>query len=272
MAALIEALPFEDADAKGLAKAFITGRRDGVSPSVSKAFRHSGASHLLALSGFHLGIIYSFLNKILALAGNAPAIRKARAIIIMGMCCIYTFAAGAGESLVRALIFILTAESGRLTGRPQKTGHILFASFTIQCILSPTSISSAGFQLSYAAMSGIIFIYPFLERLFPADPQRANLRTRLISVPARKIWQLAALSTACQIATAPIAWLHFGRISTNFLTANLTALPLVGIIIPLTLVTAILNMCGLCPETLITATERSYILLIEIIEAASMTP
>jgi competence protein ComEC len=64
-------MPFQSPDTGALLKALLTGNRSSLSPAVIEAFRTSGASHILALSGLHLGIIYAIFSKGLAVLGTA---------------------------------------------------------------------------------------------------------------------------------------------------------------------------------------------------------
>ena len=71
----------------------------------------------------------------------------------------------------------------------------------------------------------------------------------------RWVWNSAALSIACQITTGPLAYLYFGTFPKYFILTNMLALPLVGIIIPTSILTLLLNYMGICPDILIKATE-----------------
>lgn len=238
---IIKALPFKDSGTAGIINALITGDRTGIPPEVTYAFRNSGASHILSLSGLHLGIIYGFLNFIFKILGNSRNAVRSRAVLTILACGLYTAATGAGASITRAFLFILIRETARVTGRHADTAGVLMTALVIQLVLSPGDVVNAGFQLSYAAMAGIAFIFPRLKGLWP------EVRGGLM----KWMWNSAAMSIACQITTGPIAYLYFGTFPVHFLLTNLIAVPLTGIIIPLSL----LNVVGICPDTLIPATE-----------------
>ena len=90
------------------------------------------------------------------------------------------------------------------------------------------TITSVGFQLSYAAMAGIAFIYPRLKESWPGNPMDDGRMTKAV----RWVWNSAAMSISCQITTAPLVWVHFHSFPQHFLLTNLLALPLTGLIIP----------------------------------------
>lgn len=245
--AAISRMEFNDRTTNAIIKALIIGDKSEIPSDIAATFRNSGASHILALSGLHLGIIYGIVSKVSGITGNSPAAVRTRSFITITLCGLYTLATGAGPSITRAFLFIVFSEAARLTGRQRKTGLVLLGAMLIQLTISPDSIRSAGFQLSYAAMAGIAFIFPWLNSFWPEEGGRWR--------PIRWIWTSAAMSISCQLTTGPIAFIYFGTLPKYFLLTNLIAIPLTGIIIPTALATLILSSCGICPDILLRATE-----------------
>ena len=273
----IDAVPFRNEESTALVKALLTGERNSLAPHIKEAFRASGASHILALSGLHLGIIYALINRCISILGNSRMMKIIRSATTIGICGIYTMATGAGDSLVRAYIFIILGETARLTGRYHSLGHILLTSLIIQLILFPQAIRSVGFQLSYAAMAGIAFIFPWLkgfwnraEELFKRSgsdrEENESIVAGTLSRPIKWIWNSVALSISCQLTTGPLAYFYFGTFPQNFMLTNLLALPLTGILIPAALLTLILSWTGCCPSVMVEATEYLIRMLIRILE------
>ena len=278
MQRLIDTIPFASENTNSLTKALLTGERADLSGHIKNAFRESGASHILALSGLHLGIIYGILSKSLALLGNSKKMRILRSIIIICICGIYTLSTGAGDSLVRALIFIALREIAKVTCRYHGLGQILLVSLIIQLVLDPLAIRSISFQLSYAAMAGIAFIYPWLQGFWNraseffqsnSSDRTASHLSGLVSYPGRWIWNTVALSIACQLTTAPLAYIYFGTFPIHFMLTNLLTLPLTGLLIPTALATICLHALGYCPAFLIHTTEWMASTLVRILEVIS---
>ena len=257
--AAISSIPFDSGEAPGIIKALLTGNRDSLTAEISGAFRSSGAAHILALSGLHLGIIYGVLSKILCIAGNSQAARLIRSALTIAACGFYTLATGAGASITRAYLFILLHEVGKLTGRSHSIGTVLAAALLIQLTADPTSAAGAGFQLSYAAMAGIAFIYPQLTGMWPKEATGFPVW----------IWRSAAMSISCQLTTGPIAYLYFGTFPHYFLLTNMIALPLTGVIIPASLAVVALHMLGICPDVLIKSLEGIIVILTDALEIIS---
>lgn len=244
----ISSIPFRHDSTAPLLLALMTGDRRGLSVEQTAAFRDSGASHILALSGLHLGIIYLILGKVLSVLGNSPPARRARCAVILASSGFYTLMTGAGPSLVRAFLFITLNEICRLSPeREHNPLRILLTALMIQLALDPDVISSLGFQLSYLAMTGIFLIFPALSGWFPADGHRFN--------PARKIWDSTALTISCQVLTAPLVWLRFHTFPKFFIITNLFALPLTSGIMTISVITVTLSSLGICPDLLISLTD-----------------
>ena len=182
MQRLIDAVPFRDEGTRPLITALLTGERGGLSAETTAAFRGSGASHILALSGLHLGVIYLIISRILSIFGNSIPARRIRSAVTVLFSGFYTLATGAGPSIVRAFLFILIRETASvLPERRTSPARTLMSALTIQLALDPTVITSLGFQLSYLAMTGITILYPRLEAWYPPKDASASTPSRFPS-------------------------------------------------------------------------------------------
>jgi competence protein ComEC len=225
--------PFPHEGTAPLLQALLTGDRSGLTRETVAVFRRSGASHLLALSGLHAGILYLCLSKGLSLLGNSPRARRARAILVLAATGFYTIMTGASPSIVRAFLFILIRETALLAGRQAEPLRVYALALTVQLALHPSVIRSVGFQLSYAAMLGIFLLYPVLEKAYPAAATTGPVsKWTARHDPVRFVWNSAALSIACQAFTAPVAWLYFKTFPRYFLLTNLLAIPLTTMLVP----------------------------------------
>jgi competence protein ComEC len=244
MQSFIDGISFKNSSTNGIIKALLTGERSGLTTEVTKAFRDSGASHILALSGLHLGIIYAIICKMLSITGNGKKMREVRSALIIVTCGLYTLATGAGASITRAYIFIVIKEIAEMTCRHASLKILLAAAAMLHLAFDPTAAADIGFQLSYAAIFGIAYIFPHLRNIWTNEWKGL-----------RWIWESAALSISCQLTTGPLAYCYFGTFPQYFLLTNLIAIPLAGIIIPAALLTTVLSAAGCCPDIVITITE-----------------
>ena len=241
---LIDNLPMRHAESGALMKALVSGDRSSLSKSTLDAFRAAGASHILALSGMHLGIIYMLLRRPLALLGGSTAARTMSFTVIVGASGLFTAVTGAGASLVRAFLFILIAEAGKLLPeRRSRLPNTYAAALTIQLALDPQVIQNVGFQLSYLAMAGIVFLLPEMRKWYPEDGARRGVTGRM--------WDTMALSLSCQLFTAPAVWYYFRSFPPYFLLTNLLAMPLTTAAMSSAVICLGLSALGVCPDVFV---------------------
>ena len=198
-----------------LAKALLCADKSGLSKDLQQTFRDAGASHLLALSGLHLGLIYSILQFLLSPLGGFRVSRLLRGILTVGLSSFYTLMCGASDSLVRALLFIILSEISKFfPSRMARRRDILCAALLIQLCIRPGSIRSLSVQLSYLAVASIVFVLPTLQEIYPRG-KRHEL--------GKKVWDAACTAICCQAATAPLLWVKFRTFPKYFILTNLLA-------------------------------------------------
>ena len=244
---LITSIEFAHNSTGPLVTALLTGDRSGLTAGQTAAFRGSGASHILALSGLHLGVIYLIVSRILSVLGNSVTARRIRSVLTVLLAGFYTLATGAGPSIVRAFLFILIRETCALfPERSISPVRTLLMALTIQLAFQPQVITSLGFQLSYLAMTGLVILYPRLSAWYPEDG---------FSLILRRIWQAAALAVSCQIFTAPLVWIRFHSFPKYFILTNLLALPMTSALMAASVAALALQAIGACPAFLASAVD-----------------
>ena len=258
--ARIDSIPYSDAENNALTKAIILGDRSSLSRSTVAAFRTAGAAHLLALSGMHLSIIYVILYRLLSVLGGSPAARKTRSSLIIVLTLFYTFLCGCGASLLRAWFFILLNEAGRMLHRPQPPSHVFCAALTLHLLFRPDMITSVGFQLSYLAMMGIVFVWPYLRALYAGEGL------------GPKIWSAATLTISCQFFTAPMTLFYFGTFPKHFLITNLVAAPLMSIVMSADLLALLMTALGITAPLIYQLLEFPQSLLLSLLTTISSMP
>lgn len=259
LSAVIDTIAFDNRSSNALVKALILGDRSGMDRSMLGNFRNAGAAHLLALSGMHLGIIYLLCNRLLCIMGNSIAARKIRSAAVILFCGFYTLMCGCSPSLLRAFLFILLNESSKILERRQPPQHIFCAALTLHLIFQPSDITEVGFQLSYLAMVGIVFLWPYMKEWYPSD------------TAGSKIWAAASLSICCQAFTAPLTLYHFGVFPKYFLITNLVAAPLMGVVMICSIASLAITSAGIL-TWLVPWLEIPLTLLTKLMEIISSLP
>lgn len=203
-----------------LVDALILARKEGVSPAVRDLFAVSGTAHLLAISGFHVGVVAGLLFTLLRRLG---ASRERAAVLAALGSWAYVLAIGAPHAAARAATLVSALAVARLRGRPVHPAGALSAAGLLMVLLDPLAPASVGFQLSFAGAAGLVFLRAPLSRLLTRGPGER--------VPAGAMGALVA-GMAATLATAPLVVWHFDRISLVGIPATLVVGPLVALAIP----------------------------------------
>ncbi len=195
--------------------ALTLGYKDELKQETKQAFVTSGAMHVLAVSGLHVGIIYgvlsfifAFLNKFKYRKFNYGKILKA--IIIIVFLCFFAMISGLSPSVCRAVIMFIFIIIASLLNRPNNIYNSLSASAFILLIYNPFYITEVGFQLSYLAVFSIVYFQPKLVNLIKIKNKYLNMA-----------WALTCVAFAAQIGTAPIAIYYFNVFPVWFFLSNI---------------------------------------------------
>lgn len=191
----------------------VLGRDDGIDVETEAAFQASGLAHLLAVSGTNV-MLLSLL--VLAAAGVVGVPLRARLLLALGLVALYVPLTGAGPSIQRAGVMGAAGLVAALAGRPASRWYAVGLAAAVTLALNPYAAGEVGWQLSFAAVVGLLWL---------AAPLRAALDRR--RVPGL-LAEAAALTIAATLATAPLLALHFERLSLVSLPANLLVAPVVA--------------------------------------------
>lgn len=212
--------------------AFVTGSKESIGKSTKETFRSSGAAHLLALSGLHVGILFMILNRITALFSLTLAARRMRVLVVVGCTAAFLAITGFIPSLARAIIMAAICSIAKVWGyRIARAETLVITAFLLICY-NPQVVASIGFQLSFAAMAGIMLIMPTLSESLKRVMGRwrgSGMASRIISWCAERIAAPLLLTISCQITTLPLCLYYFQSFSNYYLITNLIAIPVVAI-------------------------------------------
>ena len=203
-----------------LASALILAKKEALDPTVREAFAIAGIAHLLAISGFHVGVVALFVSVIVRGAGAGPRRAPAYAAAITWL---YIGLIGFPDAATRAALIFTFVAASRLRSRPAGALGAIASAGIILFLLDPSTLSRPGFQLSFAGALGLVILRP---------PIRRDLDARPLSVVPPALKDAVAAGVGATLATMPFVAFHFGRISVVGVPATLVATPLVSAAIP----------------------------------------
>ncbi len=233
----------------GTLKALVLGEQGDIPEEVKEHFIVTGIAHLLAISGDHLGIVallsYSLLLWLLKRSEFlllSLSIKKWAAGLTIPLLLLYTLIAGAGISIIRATIMVVTFFLSILFGRERNLLHTLALAAFLILLFSPPSLFNVSFQLSFLAVLSILYLVPRILREFRPDaldlPSKPSWKRNLL-----EYLKISLLVTGvATMGTAPFVAFHFNRVSPIGLVTNLFAIPWVGfLLVPLSLTASLLS-------------------------------
>lgn len=210
--------------------ALTVGSKEELSDELREAYSVAGISHILALSGLHIGILWGVLSFLLRPLRRNAALRVARWVAVAAVLWGYAFVAGLAASVVRAVIMCLLAELGRINGSKTVSLNVMGVAAFLMLAYNPFFLFDVGFRLSFMAVLAILLVYPRLYALCP-------LRQR----GWKWCWGVLSVSVAAQLGTAPLVMYYFSSFSVYFLLANLLVTPLVPVVMYMALLALLLS-------------------------------
>ena len=218
--------------AGALAAALVTGKRERVPDAIVDRLRDTGLAHLLAISGLHMGLVCGFVfwsvRSALAQWERAALcwpIKKVAAATALACGAGYLVLSGAPVSAQRAFIMAAVTFGAVLVDRRAISLRNVALAALIVLLIRPEAAASAGFQMSFMAVTVLVAAFGWLEARRAYGPVGAPGRAR------RFVGGLFGTSLLAGLATGPFAAYHFGRIAVYGLPANMAVMPLVTLAI-----------------------------------------
>lgn len=204
-----------DSSRAGLATALLIGWKGGLDPESKQHYTRTGTIHIIAISGLHVSLVFEILWRLLyplLFIRGGNILRQ-----LLALSCIWSFCfiAGAEASVLRAGIMFSVMAVGRWMERPVSGMQALGLSILILLIADPDWLFDPGFQLSHAAVGGILLLHPTLAKSL-------QIKNPLLS----NTWESACMTLAATLATLPITSYYFHQFPLLFIPANLIAVPL----------------------------------------------
>ncbi len=204
----------------GVLAALTIGDKTLLDKDLRKSYSTTGASHILAVSGLHVGVVFLVFTKILSQIFRGERLRKMRIILALSALWMFTFVTGLSPSVVRASIMLTIGSMAVIFGRNSLTYNAVFASAFLMLLYSPRYLFDVSFQLSYlAVLSILMFQQPIYNTIV--------FRNKFLD----SCWSLLSVSLAAQLGTLPLTLYYFRQMSNAFWLSGYVVIPLSSIII-----------------------------------------
>jgi competence protein ComEC len=206
----------------------LIGYRNDLDERISDAYSETGVVHVIAISGLHIGVIYSILSGLLNLLIRSRNMRWMATMFALTGIWGFGLLAGGGPSVMRSVcMFSIIGIGQQLTGREGQGLNTLAAVACLMLAVQPWWLWDLGFQLSFTAVAGLMICYQPILGILP-----------IRNPVAQKVWEMTAVTLAAQILTTPLLLHTFGKFPVFFLITNMVAIPLSTLIL--------LGELGLC--------------------------
>ena len=228
-------LPAEQA---ALLKALILGEKQGISTELRASFNRTGLGHVLVVSGLHVALVawlaFAVLVRLLSLSYSLALlvdIRRSAAALTCFPVVAYASLSGFEVSCQRATIMVLVFLLSMILGREKETWSTLALAGLLVLAIDPASLFSISFQLSFFAVTGILWLGPPLRRVLARPVQGQIGKGGLMKRFYLYFADLTAVTLAATLFLLPLTTFYFYRISWVVIPANLTVLPLLGLLV-----------------------------------------
>lgn len=200
---------------RAIAAALLIGYKLDLPTELINAYRNTGIIHIIAISGMHMALLFGLLQKIVAPVRKRKWLGQLVPLLLLVAAWLFTVLTGSSPSILRAAIIATLLVIGEWWQKENNTFNSVAATAVLLLFYNPHYITDAGFQLSFAAVTGILLYSKTIAKQW----QRSN---RLI----QSVIELLSVTLAAQLLTLPLLLFHFHRFPLLFLFTNLIAVPL----------------------------------------------
>jgi competence protein ComEC len=223
-------LYIKDKEALGVSLALLLGYKEDLNPETMQSFSKTGTLHVLAVSGLHAGIVFMILNVLTSFLLRFKRGKQIQSLLVLLGIWYYAYVTGLSPSVCRASLMFSLMSVAKLSNRKTSSFNVVFMSAFILMLLNPYIIVDVGFQLSYTAVLGILYLQPKLQKLY---------------LPKFKvdeyIWGLLTVSFAAQIFTFPLSIYYFHQFPLYFLLSNLLVIPIILVVLVMLIVLLVVS-------------------------------
>ena len=243
-----------------LAKALILGDKTSLDKSIKQDFSNTGAMHVLAVSGLHVGILLSIILYVLALFSKYLNKKQAYFIAILFLW-FYALITGFSASILRATFMFSILVFSKVFSKSNNSINTLCFTAFILLLINPNYLYDIGFQLSYLAMLGIFIFYKIIYSKF-------TFKFRFINI----LWQGTSVGLSAQLFTFPLTIFYFHQFPNYFILTNLGLIMITGIILSIGVLSIVFSKVIYLNKLFFILFSFVLILLLKFISSISNLP
>ncbi|QSB26969.1 ComEC/Rec2 family competence protein [Flavobacterium sp. CLA17] len=233
-----------------VAMGLILGQRQEISSDILKDYQYSGATHILSVSGLHVGFIMLFILFILKPISNTRKGSFIKLIAILISLSLFGIISGLSPPVLRSVVMFSFLAIGNHLRRGSNIYHTLLISILLILLFEPYFLFDAGFQLSYIALFSILWIQPLLKEIWKPKNKISTY-----------IWEALTVSFAAQIGTFPVCLYYFHQFPCLFFVTNILILPVLSFTMITGIIVMLISAFFSCPVFLIQIFEKSIYIL-----------
>jgi len=238
--------------------ALLLGQRQAISKDTYKSFTKSGAIHILAISGLHIGLLMLLLGLFLKPLSYFKTGKKLIPIIIIILLWGYAFITGMSASVMRAVTMFSLVTVAMYSNRVTNPYNTLVISAFLLLLFNPFYIFDIGFQMSYSAVFAIVWIKPLFDTIWKPK----------YYIP-RKLWDVFTVTLAAQFGILPLSLFYFHQFPGLFFISNMVIIPLLGTLLGIGILTLLFAYFGWVPNLLLEIFETCIASLVSFVQFIS---
>ncbi|OXB24394.1 competence protein ComEC [Flavobacterium tructae] len=233
-----------------VALALILGQRQEISNDLIQDYQFSGATHILSVSGLHVGFIMLFISFILKPVPNTQKGSLLKLISILLSLTLFAVISGLSPSVLRSVVMFSFLAVGSHLRRTGSTYHTLLVSLFLILLFEPYFLFDVGFQLSYLALFFILWLQPLLNSIWSPKLKISKF-----------FWNALTVSFAAQIGTLPLCLYYFHQFPGLFFVTNIVMIPILSFIMIAGILVLLIAIFCPPPMVLTAIFEKSIFLL-----------
>ncbi|MEN2414147.1 ComEC/Rec2 family competence protein [Flavobacterium mesophilum] len=241
-----------------VALALILGQQQEISSDIIQDYQYSGATHILSVSGLHVGFIMLLINFILKPIPNTRKGSFIKLISILIALSFFAIISGLSPSVLRSVVMFSFLAIGNHLRRTGNIYHTLLVSMLLILLFEPYFLFDAGFQLSYIALFFILWLQPLLKKLWSPKNKIALY-----------IWNALTVSFAAQIGAFPLCLYYFHQFPGLFFVTNIAIIPVLAFVMIAGILVMTYAVFDSPPLFLAKILEKSIYLLNQIIHSVA---